>query len=157
MAKRSILWLPFDTGSNNTVAATQNGVAIDSLYINAASAQFKGTILAVKGMMAIRQDVPSNALERFACAIRVTPKDALLTEPDLWLDPSKLDLWRIDGYIGGPGGDSTALVNVMAGFTFPMDGRSKRLVGFADTIKFIWKTTSVAKLAASGRLLLLEA
>ncbi len=157
MAKRDTLWLPFDTGSINTVANTQNGVEVDTVYVSIAQARFKGTILAIKGMVAIRQDSPSNALERFSLACRVQPKNGLVTEPDLWDDPSKLDFWRLDGYIGGPGGDSTALVNVMAGFTFPMDGRSKRTMGFGDSIEFVWKTSAIAKLGASGRILLLEA
>ncbi len=157
MAKRSTLWLPFTTGSNTTAANVQNGVKLDAEYDVIAKARFKGTILAVKGMVGIRQDAPSNALERFALGIRVKPITAAVAEPDLFDDPTKLDLWRMDGFIGGPGGDSSALANVMAGFSFPIDGRSKRLVGYADEIQFVWKTSGVMKLGAAGRLLLLEA
>jgi len=157
MAKRSTLWVPFDIGSNNTVANTQNRVSISSIYNTAADQNFKGTVLAIKGMVALRQDAPSNALERFAFSARVVGPGVGATAVDLFTALSKDDFWRLDGYIGGPGGDSTALTDVMAGFTFPIDGRSKRLVGFNDTIHFMWKTSGVMKIAASGRLLLLEA
>ncbi len=154
---RSNLWLPWTTGSNTTSADTQGGQIVDGEYLTGVGAEFKGTIIAVKGSFAIQQDAPSNALERFSVGLRVRTKGVEVTLPDLFTDISNKWFWRMDGFIGGPGGDSTALVNVMSAFVFPIDGRSKRKVGFNEEIVFNFKTTAIAKLGAAGRFLLLEA
>ncbi len=156
MASRKTLWIPFDTGSNNSVAATQGGVNIDAAYSASAAANFKGTVIAVKGFLTFNQDAPSNSLERFAFGIGIFQEDVSTTVPDLWTDVSKEWFWQTAGYVGGPGGDSTALANVMAPFTVAIDARSKRVVGYQDVIRFNWKTTGVFKLGAAGRILLLE-
>ena len=157
MASRKTLWLPFSTGSINSVANVQNATKIDAQYLVAAAAQFKGTLLSVKGMLSFAQDVPSNALERYCFAIRVAPINRAATEPDLFDDLSKDWLWRVDGFIGGPGGDSTALANVMAPVLLSIDSKSKRVIGFNDSIEFVHKTSGVMKFGAAGRHLLLEA
>lgn len=157
MAKRSSLWLTWDTGSNNSVAGTQSGTPIDGQYLAQAAAEFKGTILAVKGMGAVAQDLPSNAQERFAFGIRVRDKQQSLTDVDLFDDVTKAWLWRVDGYLNGAAGDATGLANLMSNLYIPIDARSKRLVTYSQDIVFNWKTSGVAKFGFSGRMLLLEA
>ncbi len=157
MARRDTVWIPWTLGSITTVAGTQTGVDIDIRYLAEAGAEFKGTILAIKGYLSISQDVPSNALERFAVGCRVQNKQESPGDVDLFTEASKAWFWRLDGFIGGPGGDSSALVNVMAPYVFPIDGRSKRLVGFNENIVMSVLTDGVSRVGAAGRLLLLEA
>ncbi len=157
MAKRNTLWLPFTIGSNTSVANTQAAVAIDGRYLAEAAAEFKGTILAVRGGLAFNQLNPTNAYARYAFGIRVRKKASATAAPDLFDAISKEWLWRLDGMIPGPAGDSTALANIMVPFQVELLGNSKRVVGFSDEIVFQFKTDVAFKLGCSGRLLLLEA
>ncbi len=157
MAKRSTLWVPFTTGSNTSLANTQSGLDILGIYATQALARFKGTILAVKGLAYIQQDAPSNALERYSLGMQVKDTSGPLTQPDLFDDITKQWLWRADGFIGGPAGDSTALANLMAGFMITIDGKSKRTMTYSEELIFCFKTSGAMKLGAAGRLLLLEA
>ncbi len=156
MATRSKLWLPFQTISNTTSAATQNKQSIDGSYGTLVGAEFKGTLIAVRAWVTMRQDAISNALEAFSCAIRVASKQQSATDNDLVTtitnDPARLDV-----VLGGPGADTTGLADVMQTFTFPLMSNSKRLVGFNDEISFVWKTSGAGKIGCVGRLLLLEA
>ncbi len=155
---RSTLWLPWDFGSNTSAAGTAFKVVIDGQYLASVGAEFKGTILAIFGFFTINQSTPSNALERFSAGIIVGDKGiAVSALPDVENDISSRWFWHIGGYIGGPGADTTGLADVMMPFMFPIQGRSKRKVGFQDEIIMVAKTDGVAKLAASGRMLLLEA
>ncbi len=160
MASRSKLWIPFDTGSTS-ISSADVQVDIDGRYLIEVGAEFKGTILAVKGWYSVRQDTPSNALEAFACGIGVFDKGASVSAgtPILSQDVSSKWLWYNFVPVGGPGGDSTALVNVMAPYTFPLESRSKRTVGFQDRIRFVGSSVdnTTMKFRACGRILLLEA
>ncbi len=159
MAARSKLWLPWDTGSNTISVPT--AIRIDQKYLTEVGSVFKGTILAVKGWFSVRQDAPSNAMELFLCGIGVFDKDASSAAgiPDLDLEISSKWLWYNAVPLGGPGGDSTALTNVMAPYTFLIDSRSKRTKGYQEEIVFSGDSPDNTSLTfrAAGRMLLLEA
>ncbi len=157
MARRSTLWIPFQTGSNTLAGGTQSQVVIDTNYASQAAAQFKGTILAVKGYLTYQQTVPSNTYETFAAGIMVADAGMGATVPDLFTAITKLWLWYISFDTNGPGGDTTAQANVMSPFMFPIDARSKRIVGFQDSIVVKAKSDGDARFAMNGRILVLEA
>ncbi len=160
MASRSKLWLPFDTGSN-TITTADTAVQLDGRYLLEVGSEFKGTILAIRAWIAVRQDVPSNALEAFCCGIGVFDKDASVTAgiPDLSLEISSKWMFHTFIPVGGAGGDSTALINVMAPYVWPIDVRSKRTVGFQEHTFFVGNSVDDSSLTfrCAGRMLLLEA
>ena len=151
-------WVPFATNQTVNAGVTTAFDVLGDYETIYGSEPINYTVLAIRASMLYRSTVVTNVFTRFAVGMRLIEK---LLIADTTVGPmaeGEADWFLFHGgYHSGPGGDATAMVNVIMPFWLPLHSDSQRKSRGNQHIQLSLENESGGsslKVAIAGRVLL---